>query len=395
MATEKGEDSAVISGIGLSRTGRRLGVDGLSLAVESVLEAVNDAGLTVSDIDGVSTYPGQSTVTPGYSPVGVTEIKESLRLKLNWFTGGRELPGQIGAVFNAIAAVHAGFAKHVLCFRTLTESSSQNSVQRASLVGAGKDRIDDVFQWRVPFRASSAANWAGLMATRYLHEFGASREQLGQIPIVCRQHAGRNEKAVYRTPLTIDDYLNARMISSPLCLYDCDVPIDGSVAIIVSHRDTAPDLRQPPVRIEAIGSALHGSDSWDQRTDITTMGASDAAEMMWNRTDLTPADVDTAQLYDGFSILALTWLEALGFAGHGEGARFIEGGKRISLGGELPLNTAGGQLSSGRLHGFGLLHEACVQLRGEGGTRQVANAEVAVAGVGGGPLGGSILLTRS
>jgi acetyl-CoA acetyltransferase len=200
MTAGKGEESAVISGAGQSRVGRRLGIDGLTLAVESVREAAADAGIAISDIDGISTYPGQTTVTPGYSPVGVTELKEALRLKLNWFTGARELPGQIGAVINAVAAVHAGFAKHVVCFRTLTESSSQNSVQRASLVGAGKARIDDDFQWRVPFRASSAANWVALMATRYMHDFGATREQLGQIPLACRRHAMLNEKAVYRTP---------------------------------------------------------------------------------------------------------------------------------------------------------------------------------------------------
>lgn len=173
------------------------------------------------------------------------------------------------------------------------------------------------------------------------------------------------------------------------------MPVDGSVAVIVSHLDTAPGLRRPPVRIEAVGTALHGRDSWDQRTDVTTMGASDAAEMMWRRTALTPADVDVAQLYDGFSYLALAWLEALGFCPHGEGARFIEGGKRIARDGELPLNTAGGQLSGGRLHGFGLLHEACVQLWGEAGARQVPGATVAVAAAGGGPLGSCLLLTRS
>jgi acetyl-CoA acetyltransferase len=115
---------------------------------------------------------------------------------------------------------------------------------------------------------------------------------------------------------------------------------------------------------------------------------------MWRRTDLTPSDVDVAQVYDGFSYLALAWLEAFGFCAHGEGARFIEGGQRISLDGELPINTAGGQLSAGRMHGFGLLHEACLQLRGDGGDRQVQGAKVAALGVGGGPLGASALLVR-
>jgi acetyl-CoA acetyltransferase len=390
---EYGERSAVISGVGISRVGRRLGFGATTLAVEAITAAVQHAGLALSDIDGVSTYPGFVDSPPGYSPTGVTAVKEALRLRLNWFSGGPEMPAQVGAIFNAVAAVHAGFARHVLCFRALTESSSQTARQRASLVGAGRDRIAGSFEWQIPFNASSAANWTALLAARYMHEFGATREQLGQIAIVARRHAALNRDAVYRSPLTIEDYLGARMISTPLGLYDCDVPVDGAVAVIISHRDTAADLRQPPLRIEAIGSALHGRDSWDQRADLTTMAAHDASEMMWQRTDLRPTDVDVAELYDGFSFLALMWIEALGFAEHGQAAEFIGDGSAISLGGELPLNTAGGQLSAGRLHGFGLLHEACTQLWGQAGDRQAGHPQVAVVGIGGGPLGGCLLLT--
>ena len=125
------------------------------------------------------------------------------------------------------------------------------------------------------------------------------------------------------------------------------------------------------MHINAVGTALRGRPSWDQFDDMTTMAARDAAASMWERTDLTPADVDTAQLYDGFSVLTIVWLEALGFCGRGESGPFIEGGANIARDGLLPLNTAGGQLSGGRLHGFSLIHEACVQLRGEGGERQV------------------------
>ena len=124
------------------------------------------------------------------------------------------------------------------------------------------------------------------------------------------------------------------------------------------------------------------------------MGARDAAEHLWSRTDLGPADVDVAELYDGFSFLAMVWLEALGFCGRGESGPFVEGGRRIARDGELPLNTDGGQLSAGRLHGFGLLHEACVQLRGAGGERQAGSPQVAVVANGGGPVAGCVLLTR-
>jgi acetyl-CoA acetyltransferase len=196
--------------------------------------------------------------------------------------------------------------------------------------------------------------------------------------------------------MTLDDYLASRMISSPLHLYDCDVPCDGSTAVVVSAVDTADDLRRPPVRIEAVGTALRGRNSWDQWEDLTTMAVRDASAAMWDRTDLTPADVDVAELYDGFSFITLAWLEALGFCGKGEGGPFLEGGRNIARdGGVLPLNTHGGQLSAGRLHGYGFLHEACVQLWGEGGDRQLdRRPEVAVAGAGGGNLAGVLLLTR-
>jgi acetyl-CoA acetyltransferase len=172
--------------------------------------------------------------------------------------------------------------------------------------------------------------------------------------------------------MTLDDYLNSRMISTPLRLFDCDVPCDGATAVIVSRRELADDLAQPPVYIEAMGAALHDRTNWDQLKDLTrTVGAAAAAQM-WRRTPLTPADVDIAELYDGFSYLTMLWLEALQLCGFGESGAFVEGGTRIALDGSLPLNTSGGQLSAGRLHGYGFLHEACVQLRGEGGERQVA-----------------------
>jgi acetyl-CoA acetyltransferase len=165
--------------------------------------------------------------------------------------------------------------------------------------------------------------------------------------------------------------------------------------VIVSRADLARDLRKPPLRIEAVGSAVHGRYSWDQFDDLTSMAARDAAAMMWARTELRPSDVDVAELYDGFSFLTLAWLEAMGFCGRGEAGPFVEGGARIALDGELPLATQGGQLSGGRLHGLGFLHEACVQLWGEGGHRQVAgDPSVAAVGVGGGPVAGCLLLRR-
>jgi acetyl-CoA acetyltransferase len=230
-------------------------------------------------------------------------------------------------------------------------------------------------------------------AMRYLHETGATREQLAWIPVTQRSHAGLNPDAVYRDPLTVEDYLGARMISTPLCLYDCDVPVDGATAIVVSAADTAADLRAP-VRIEAMAGVVDGRPSWEQWEDMIRVGHA-TGRAMWGRTDLRPADVDVAQLYDGFAIEVVWWLEAMGFCGVGEAADFVDGGTRIALDGELPVNTWGGQLSGGRLHAaFGHTAEAVRQLRGEAGDRQVAGVEVAaVTNVGGFEAGAALLTT--
>lgn len=387
----------VISGVGQSDVGRRLGRSGLDLTLDACLAAITDAGLTTGDIDAVSTFPGALEITPGFSPVGVADVQDALRLELSWFNGGMENPGQLGPVITACAAIAAGLVRHALCFRTVTEGSSAGRVSIPTGEAGRAGRMPGLdTSWFLPFGAATPANLVALYAARHFHEFGTTRQQLAQVALTARANAGRNPKAVYRHPLTMDDYLQARMVSRPLCLYDCDVPCDGSTAVILSAADTAADLRRPPLRIQAVGSALRGRPSWDQWDDLTTMAMRDAAGMLWSRTDLTPGDVDMAQLYDGFSFFTLAWLEALGFCPKGEGGPFLEGGKRIRVGGELPLNTGGGQLSAGRLSGFGHLHEGCVQLWGEAGPHQLLDRpEVGVVAAGGGPLAGCLLLTTS
>ena len=170
------------------------------------------------------------------------------------------------------------------------------------------------------------------------------------------------------------------MISTPFCLFDCDVPVDGAMAVVVSRADSGAVYWRRAIRLEAVGTAT----GWDA-----------SADMLWSRTDLKPSDVDVAEVYDGFTIYAVRWLEALGLTPRNETGPFVEGGQRISLGGELPISTGGGQLSAGRLHGFGALVEACVQLRGDGGARQVpGRPEVAVVSSGAESFTSCLLLTR-
>jgi acetyl-CoA acetyltransferase len=389
------ERRVAISGIGQSAVGRRLGRDGLDLTIDAALDAIADAGLAVSDIDGLATYPGGIPGHAGFAGPGTPAVQDALRLSLSWHGGGGEGPAQLQAVINAAMAVAAGLARHVLVYRTVTESTAQGSGRRQG-IGVADAQISGPQQWLIPFRAYSAANWLALYAQRHFHEYGTTDKQMGQIALNARRNAALNPKAVYRSPLSMDDYLGARMVSTPFRLYDCDVPVDGSTALVVSAVEHCRAVDHPLARLEAVGTALRGRPSWEQWEDLTTMPAHGAAAHMWSRTDLRPADVDVAELYDGFSWLTMSWLEALGFCGPGESGPFIEDGSRIALDGELPVNTHGGQLSGGRLHGYGFLHEAVLQLRGESGARQVADRpEVAVVSNGGGPLAGCMLLTRA
>jgi acetyl-CoA acetyltransferase len=232
-------------------------------------------------------------------------------------------------------------------------------------------------KWTVPYGIGYPSH-AALVMHRYMAESGATREQLAQIALVARRNAAGNPAAVYREPMTLDDYLNARMISDPLCIYDCDVPVDGSVAFVVSRAGTTGLDPSKTISFQSLGSAS---------------GFDEAAEMMWSRTDLKPSDVDVAQVYDGFSIYAVRWLESLGLCPRNETGAFVDGGHRIARGGELPINTGGGQLSGGRLHGYGALYEACAQLRGGGGDRQVhPRPEIAVVTSGAESFTSALLL---
>ncbi len=392
--SDKFESKVAISGIGLSEVGRRLGRDPMGLAVEACQAAVADAGLTMGDIDGLSTYPGGGAKDGGHSEGGIYPVADALGIAPTWFCGTMETPGQSGAVVNAMLAVAAGLCRHVLCFRTVWETTSIAWGNRQNTGVGGGSRISGEMEWRLPYGAMSAGNWIALMASHYFHRYGATREQLGWIPVTERAGAAHNPVAIYQEPMTIDDYLDARMITTPFGLFDCDVPCDGSTALVVSAVDAASDGPHRPVLVEAVGTQMRERMSWDQGTLLHEPMVDGPSAHLWSRTDLKPADVDVALLYDGFSFNALSWLEGLGFCGKGEGAAFVEGGTRIARDGEIPLNPHGGQLSAGRLHGYGFLHEAVTQLRGHGEGRQVDNAEVAVVSTGGGHPGGAFIFVR-
>jgi acetyl-CoA acetyltransferase len=388
-SSDRFEHQSVLSGVGRSAMGRRLMVDPLSLTVDACLEAVADAGLELDDIDGLSTYPGVATM--GMGEGGVTAVEEALRLRPTWINGGGDLPGPGGSVIAAMLAVASGLCRHVLCFRTVWEST----YAKLGLAAGGGGRVSNPMQeWRAPFGAMSAANWIGMNANQYLHRYGATREMLGWIALNGRANAARNPAAIYRDPMTMDDYLSARPITTPFGLYDCDVPCDASIAVVVSDASVAGDLPKPAIRIEAVGTQITERISWDQDTVTHEPQVFGQSAHLWSRTSLRPGDVDVAMLYDGFTFNAISWLEALAFCGIGEAMDWLDGGRRIALDGDLPVNTHGGQLSEGRTHGFGFIYEAMAQLRHDAGDRQVADARTAVVTSGGGTPSGVLLLQR-
>ncbi|WP_040701782.1 thiolase C-terminal domain-containing protein [Nocardia vinacea] len=387
VRSEKFEDRVALTGIGMSPIGRRLQVPPLRLTIQACERAVADAGLTLDDIDGLSTYPGGGNMG-GFSEGGVTALESALGIRPTWYNGGIETFGPGGAVIAAMLAVAGGLARHVLCFRTLWEATF-NDLMRTGKIKPSSGRTPG---WMAPFGATSAAHTLAQNAQRHFHRYGTTRETLGWIALNQRANAELEPTAIYRDPMTMQDYLEARTITTPFGLYDCDVPCDGAIAVIVSSVDAARDLAKPPVLVEAVGTQIIERIEWDQSTLTHEPQVLGPAAHLWTRTTLRPTDVDVAELYDGFTFNCLSWLEALGFCGIGEAKDFLDGGKNIARDGLLPLNTHGGQLSHGRTHGMGLLHEAILQLRGEAGARQVADARIGVVSSGGLTPGGAMLL---
>jgi acetyl-CoA acetyltransferase len=380
---------AFITGVGQSQVGVKLTRSPLLLTLDAFREALDEAGLTVEQIDGVSTYPGRATGYLGFSPIGADEVVDAFGIRARWYAGGGELTSQLGAVVAAANAVRTGQARHVMCFRTVYEAAAL--ARPEEFPPLRREAVDGFSQWLAPFNAISAANWIAQYAMRHVKKYGLTREQLAQIAITGCANAVLNPRAIVKKPLTMNDYMAARLVTTPFCLYDCDRFTDASTVLIVSAGDALDEVKCTPIRIAAMAGSVDRW-SWDQAEWPASYAT---GPDLWKRTDYKPSDVDTVQFYDGFSFLAITWLESLGFCGVGEGGKFIEGGKRIARDGELPLNTFGGQIGAGRLHGFGFAHEAVTQLRGTAGQRQLPNdPRVAVATSGGGPLATALLLAR-
>lgn len=385
------EHRTVISGVGRSRFGRRLEDSSGQLTEAACREAIADAGLRPADIDGLCGYPG---AVAGHDDIGAVPIARRLGIDATWYRGAHEVPGQTGVVIAAMLAVAAGLCRHALCW-TAVGTRLRPGLYADPVAG----RVTGEARWQAPFGAMSPANWVALTASRYLDDYCADsttrQEALAWVAIASRRHAAANPDALYRDPLDLASYRAGRPISTPFRMFDCDVPCDGALAVVVSAAEVAPDLPRPAVRVDAVGTQMTEVQSWDQGTLTHQPNVFGPARQLWSRASVSRTDVDLANLYDGFTFNVLCWLEALGFCGLGEAGDFVASGTRIGPRGELPVNPHGGQLACGRSNGFGQLHEAVLQLRGHAGERQVTGAQVAVVSSGGGIPANCMILTAN
>jgi acetyl-CoA acetyltransferase len=373
-----------IAGVGYSEIGRDVNRTAGGLAVDACLAALEDAGLERADVDGIATYPG------GYDSVPVFTVAESLGLgTLNWFNDlFGYTPAGITPVIAAAHAVTLGHCDVALAYRSLKRQGPPG------MGWGGTGRAPGDMQFRAPFGDTLTSQWLAMWAMRHMHDFGTTEEHLGHIAVTFREHAARNPNAALREPITLEDYFASRIITTPFRLLDCDYPVDGGGAVVVTSLDRARDLPHTPVKVLDGVFASGPQPDWESWPDLTHMASKFASERLWERTGMLPRDVDVAQLYDGFSWLALCWLEDLGFCKKGEGGPFIADGN-LKLAGAIPSNTHGGSLSAGRLHAISHVIECVQQLRGECGERQVANAETGVVTSGGGVMAGALLLQKA
>ncbi len=369
-----------IVGVGYSQVGRHTGLSERHHAAQAAIAALDDAGLTAADIDGSTTWGGDAidfAYMLGMSP-------------LRWHLNVGVSPAFVTPAIHAAMAVATGQSETCMAFRIMMQQPSSATLATGGAMLGATSSEDTQFLY--PFGNFSPTQWAGLMMNRYLYDSDATEEHFATFASIQREHATLNENALQRTPLSPAEYLAAPYISKPLRLLDCDYPCDSGSAVIFTTEERARDLRQPAVLVDAVSlSAVHDM-NFEVMTDMSHTAPAHCAEQLWSHTDLRPTDVDTAQLYDGFSVITFQWLEALGLCEPGSAGPFIAEG-HTRLGGSLPVNTDGGACNVGRRHGANFCIEATRQLRGECGDRQVPGAEVAVWANAVGPFAGAMLLT--
>ncbi len=398
MVTTIVENTASIAGIGQTTFAKGLGRSELDLACEAVVAACDDAGFPVADVDGVVSFHVEQ--------VDEVDLMYALGFRnLAYFartpSGGGGVASTVGL---AALAVATGTANAVVVFRSRNRTKSAaygaDPNQGGRPWAKAGARLFDERQWHHPFGVAAPAQEMALIARRHMHEFGTTAEQFGMQAVAQRRHASTNPNAIMRAPISLDDWRASRMIADPIRLFDCSLENDGAVALLVTSTEHARDLRQPVVRVLA---AAHGGGpihtelaDWFRFTasyDDRDHGGRHVARQLFERAEVTPADVDVAMVFDHFTMAVPLTLEQYGFCALGEGGPFVESGATCWPDGALPVNTHGGSNGEAFVHGMNHLPEAVRQLRGTA-VNQVDGCEVAFVNGSITDPAGAVLLGR-
>jgi acetyl-CoA acetyltransferase len=373
------KDQAAIVGIGQTDFSKNSGRSELQLAAECVKAAIADAGLSPRDVDGMTTFTlDTSDEVEVARSVGCGELSFYSRIP---YGGG----AAVGIVHQAAMAVATGAAKYVVGYRALNGRSGQRYSQGVSGNIVTTDLVH--WGWYMPFGLLTPASWVAMFTQRYMHVTGCKSTDLAQVCLSTRKHAVNNPQAFYhQRPLSLQDHQTARMIADPLRLYDCCQETDGGCAFVVTTPERARDLRQPGALIRGIAQGV--GDDQEQMTSFYRPDMAKLPEMelvarqMYGMSGIGPSDIDAAIIYDAFSSIVLFQLEAFGFCAPGEAKDFVQDGA-LEVGGRLPTNTHGGQLSEAYIHGINGVNEGVRLVRGTSVNQPRKNDHVLVtAGVG-------------
>ncbi len=376
MATWSLKDKYAISGIGYTDFSKNSGKTVQRLASEACLKAVEDAGIDINEIDGLVSYSMNDSVmgVAVATELGIPDVQYAL----DYYAGGNAANLIIS---NAASAIEAGMANNVLCFRAMNGRSGYRFGG-----GGNAARAAGVTQYSAPFGLMTYGQAMAMWCRRHMIKYGTTSEQLGTVATTFRENAMRNPRAMMRKPLSMDDYMDARMIVDPFRMYDLCLETDGACAVLVTSAERAKDFRKKPVYITSAaygGGPSQGQNGEDllRWPDHSHNAYPYIQKGLWEGAGLAKDDIDFAQIYDCFTYSVLMALEGLGFCAEGEGGPFVQDGN-IRVDGSLPLNTAGGLLSEGYIHGLNNVIEAVQQLRGEAGERQLENANVGLTTAG-------------
>ena len=378
-------DKSCVTGIGETAYMRGSTKTAFELQIESSLKAINDAGLTPKDIDGIIPIGIVSGTADDFiDNFGLPDLRFSAVVP-----HGGASPAM--ALQCAATAVASGACNHVLI------TFGRNVSAAANKAGArihNMPQFHFVTEFEYAMGAAAPAQLYAPMARRHMELYGTTIAQFGEVAVACREHALLNGNAVMKKPITLEDHRNSRMIADPFRLLDCSLESDGGAAVVISATERAGDLRHRKVFISGVAEGHPDSPgAITQRPDMTSLGIAKAAPRAFQMAGVTPADIDVAEIYDCFTYAVIRQLEDMGFCAKGEGGPFVEGG-RLKLGGALPTNTHGGLLSQAHVWGLNHIVELVRQLRGDAGAAQVANAEVGLV-TGYGDLGdGALAIMR-